>query len=69
MCKNQLPISFGKPLVKNYKWYENSLISFLLNEVFVAASKPKANRNKTAYTLYDPDSPPLNSRTKNETSI
>ena len=41
--------------------------SFLLNNVFVA-NKPNANRNKTGFIFYAPDSPPLNSLVKNKTS-
>ena len=40
--------------------------SFLLNKVFVAASKPKAKRNKTGFILYASNSPPLNSLTKKQ---
>ena len=40
--------------------------SFLLNIVFVAASKPNTKRSKTGFILYSPDSPPLNSRVKNK---
>jgi len=54
--------------------YNNSIIHlikimlillFLLNIVFVAASKPKAKRNKAGFILYALDSPPLNSCVKN----
>ena len=43
--------------------------SFLLNKVFVAASKPIAKRNKIVFILYARDSPPLNSRAKIKTSF
>ena len=43
--------------------------TFLLNKVFVAASKPKAKRNKTGFILYASNSPPLNSRAKNKSSF
>ena len=44
-------------------------ISFLLYKVFIAASKPKAKKNKTGFILYASDSLPLNSRPKNKTSF
>ena len=40
---------------------------FLLTKVFVAASKPKAKRNKSGFILYASELPPLNSRAKNKT--
>ena len=43
--------------------------SFLLNKVFIAASKPNAKRNKTGFIFYASDSPPLTSRAKNKTSF
>ena len=46
-----------------------SLFSFLLFNVFVAASKPTAQRNKTGFILYALKSPPINSRIKNKTSF
>ena len=46
-----------------------SLFSFLLCNVFVAASKPTAQRNKTGFILYALNSPPLDSRVKNKTSF
>ena len=38
--------------------------SFLLNKVFVAASKPKENRNKINLIFYASNSPPIDSRAK-----
>ena len=40
------------------------ILSFLLNKVFVAATKPTAQRNKTDFISHSPDHPPLNSRIK-----
>ena len=37
---------------------------FLINNVFVAAKKSNAKRNKTGFILYAPDFPPLNCRIK-----
>ena len=42
---------------------------FFLGNVFFAANKLKAKRNKTGFILCAPDSPPLNSRVKNKISI
>ena len=39
------------------------------NEVFVAARKLTTKRNKTGFILYSCDSPLLNSRVKNKTSL
>ena len=47
-------------------WY---LFSFLLNNVFVAASELNMKRNKTGYIFYAPDPPPLKSCIKNKPSF
>ena len=41
-----------------------NLFSFVLNKVFVAATKPNMKRNKTGLISYSPNYPPLNSRVK-----
>ena len=49
------------------KWMDgNTFFTFLLNKVFVAASKPKAKRNKTVFILYASNSPSLIKRTKKQ---
>ena len=48
-----------------YKFgFTNDYFSFVLNKVFVAATKPSMKRNKNGFISYSPYYPSLNSREK-----
>ena len=54
---------------QHFKLVDNATFSFVLNKVIVDAKIHNTKRNKTGIILYACDSPPLNSRVKNETSF
>ena len=65
-----LPFIISTKLGKyNHSVIKNLFSPFFCVMFFVAARKPTAERNKTYFTLYALNLPPLNSRVKNKTGF